>query len=158
MAVEAVDVTAEEPQSTSGDNPRTPKPLSLKVEFVEWLYTSKEDREQKTMGAWAEAHGVCRQTLWEWKNQDEETLALIAEWKRFTTASWPAMMGTLVDVATDRDHPNVIQAIRTAGELLEKFPTKKLDIDVTHTVTGLYSHAAAALEAPLEGEVTEESD
>ena len=131
----------------------------MKMEFVEWLYQPKGEREHKTMSAWADAHGVCRQTLWEWKNQDEEVLALIGQWKRLTEPSWPAVMGTLIDVATDKDHPAVVQAARTLGELLEKFPEKKLRVDgeITHTVTGLYGAAAAALEEPaIEGEVTEE--
>jgi hypothetical protein len=145
--------------ATSGDSAsNAPKPFTLKMEFVEWLYAPKSDREHKTMSAWAQAHDVSRQTLWEWKNQDEEVLALIGQWKRLTEPSWPAMMGTLIDVATDKNHPNVVQAIRTAAELLEKFPEKRVRVDgeITHTVTGLYGAAAKALEEPIEGEVVEE--
>jgi hypothetical protein len=152
----AVDVTA-----TLGDNSRARKPFELKVAFVTWLFSPKDEREHKTMGAWAEANGVCRQTLWEWKHQDEEVLELIRSWKRFAEPAWAAAVGTLTDVATDRDHPAVVQAIRTMGELLEKFPDRKvrLDGEVKHTVTAIYGAAAQALEDgdTIEGEVEEES-
>jgi hypothetical protein len=157
MAVQA-DELAE--QATSGVNPRTPKPFELKVAFVQWLFSPRSEREHKTMGAWAEANGVCRQTLWEWKTQDAEVLQLIKEWRRFAEPAWAAAVGTLTEVATDKDHPAVVQAIRTMGELLEKFPDRKVRVDgeLKHTVTAIYGAAAQALEdgVTIESDVTEE--
>jgi putative insertion element HTH domain-containing protein len=148
MAVEVV--------ATNGDKPANArKPLTLKAAFVTWLFAPESEREQKTMLAWADAHGVSRQTLWEWKNQDEDVLAMLAEWKRLAEASRPAVVGALIKVATDPDHPAVVQAIRTYAELTDMFPDKKLKIEgeIRHTVTGLYGAAAA-----IEGEYQEEDE
>lgn len=129
--------------------------MELKYQFVQWLLTPKSEREEHTMSAWAAAHDVSRQTLWEWKH-DDEVVALIKRWKEMFEPVWASAMGTLGEVATDKDHPAVVQAIRTLGELMEKFPDRKVHVDgeIRHSVTGLYQVAAES----IEGEYREEAD
>jgi len=133
-----------------------PKPLAMKQQYVEWLFTPQDQREWRTKSDWAAAHDVSRQALWNWENSDETVLGIIREWRKLTEAHWPAVAATLVSIATDRDHPNVVQGIRTLAEMLDKFPSKSMKLDHQVTITGIYAAAAAALEAgDIEGEVEE---
>ena len=40
---------------------------ALQSEFLDWLLTSKDDREHNTIRSWAAAHGVSAATPTEWK-------------------------------------------------------------------------------------------
>lgn len=143
-AHEVLDHDHEVCEDATGRN-NAPHPLTLKTAFVEWLFASPAEREHRTMTAWADAHGVARETLWRWRTGDEEVLAMIKEWRKIVEAGWPGIAGTLVRIAQDADHPQVVQAARTVAELLDKYPDKRVKVDHSVTVTGLYAAAAQAL-------------
>lgn len=123
----------------------------VQVEFFGWLMDPDRD-PRDTARAWAERNGVHEDTLSRWKNSDKGRQILM-RWQEPYKARFVEVARALHQVATDPTHDHMVQAARTLADIYGLFAPKKIEGEITHTVTGLYGAAAAALEEPIEGEV-----
>jgi hypothetical protein len=122
----------------------------LKLDFFAWLMDPDRERND-TMRAWAERNGVHEDTLSKWKNS-EEGRQILLRWQEPYKTRFVEIARALHTVATDPTHDHMVQAARTLADIYGLFAPKKIEGEITHTVTGLYKTAAAA----LEGDFTEE--
>lgn len=82
-----------------------------------------------TQKDWAKDHGLHEVTVSEWKS-DEFVVGLLRKANTMMEPVWAAALGTLARIATDENHPQVVQAIRELGKLLDKYPSEKVNVSV----------------------------
>ena len=115
-------------------------PLELKYEFAAFLLDP--DPTKGTIADWGRAHGVTPQTLSDWKH-DKEVVQVLQRWREMYEPVWAQSVAALASAATDRDHPQFVQSVRTLAELMAKFPDKKIGIDIRVSVAQLLGEAMA---------------
>ena len=105
----------------------------LQSKFLDWLLTPRSEREQETIKAWAEAHGVAPRTVSDWKKDRR----FRREWedransKNISVDRMQSVIDTLYEAAVGGD----VQAAKLYIAEVEKLrPTRQVerDEDVAH--------------------------